>query len=382
MLLPKTLEGSARMTQTTAGAGRGPFSAHELKGWDFAPLQFVVDGLVPLGLTVLAGAPKVGKSWLSLDIALSVARGTAVLDENVHRCVKGAVLYLALEDSERRLRGRLEQLLGTGPDWPRNLFFETEWPGMHADGLERLDQWIAATEGARLIVIDVFQKFRSIGLQAGYEQDYRDLTKLLDLARHTQIGIILVHHLRKSGGGDPFERITGSAGFLGVPDTNIVLDKGRGGTRLLAQGRDIEEISREIVFDPLARVWRLARPRAVVRHPERDRIRAILQASPSPMGAIAIAAQTGQTANAVSKMLGEMFGDGEVVKAGWGLYADPTPLDAVNDGGDAHGAPNAQNSQNALNGQKPHDRPQSSSPNDYKRMVDRERRERLRLSGR
>lgn len=370
------------MTQTTAGAGQGPFSAHELKGRDFAPLQFVVDGLIPLGLTVLAGAPKVGKSWLSLDIALSVARGNAVLDENAHRCAKGAVLYLALEDNDRRLRGRLEQLLGTGPAWPRNLFFETGPLGMDSDGLERLERWIASTEGARLIVIDVFQKFRPIGSQAGYQQDYRDLTKLHDLARERQIGIILVHHLRKSGGGDPFERITGSAGFLGVPDTNIVLDKGRGGTRLLAQGRDIEEISREIVFDPLARVWRLARPRAVVRHPERDRIRAILQASPSPMGAIAIAAQTGQTANAVSKMLGEMFGDGEVVKAGWGLYADPTPLDAVNDGGDAHGAPNAQNSQNALNGQKPHDRPQSSSPNDYKRMVDRERRERLRLSGR
>lgn len=367
------------MTQTTAGAGRGPFSAHELKGRDFAPLQFVVDGLVPQGLTVLAGAPKVGKSWLSLDIALSVARGTAVLDENVHRCVKGAVLYLALEDSERRLRGRLEQLLGTGPDWPRNLFFETEWPGMHADGLERLDQWIAATEGARLIVLDVFQKFRSIGSQAGYEQDYRDLTKLLDLARHRQIGIILVHHLRKSGSGDPFERITGSAGFLGVPDTNIVLDKGRSGTRLLAQGRDIEEVSREIVFDPLARVWRLAKPRLVVKHPERDRIRAILGASPSPLSAIAIAAQTGQTANAVSKMLGEMIGDGQVVKAGWGLYADPPPLDASNGDGDAH---SAQNTHDAQNGQRPQDRPRSPSPNDYKRKMERERRERLRLSGR
>ena len=116
------------MTQTTAGAGQGPFSAHELKGRDFAPLQFVVDGLIPLGLTVLAGAPKVGKSWLSLDIALSVARGNAVPDENAHRCAKGAVLYLALEDNDRRLRGRLEQLLGTcllytsrtpiGPDEP------------------------------------------------------------------------------------------------------------------------------------------------------------------------------------------------------------------------------------------------------------------------
>lgn len=365
------------MTVRTARAEQGPFSAHELKERDFAPLQFIVDGLIPLGLTVLAGAPKVGKSWLSLDIALSVARGTAVLDESAHRCTKGAVLYLALEDSERRLRDRTEQLLGTGSDWPQNLFFETEWPRMDTDGLERLDRWIEAAQGVRLIVIDVFQKFRSIGSQAGYQQDYRDLTKLHDLARDRQIGIILVHHLRKTGGSDPFERITGSAGFLGVPDTNIVLDKGRGSTRLLVQGRDIDQFSREILFDPLARTWRFARPSLVVKHPERDRIRAILLASPSSLSAVAIAAQTGQTANAVSKMLGEMVNDRQVVKAGWGLYADPSRLGAAEGGGDAH---SAQHTPNTQNGQNPQDRPRASSLNDYKRIMDRERTERLRLS--
>lgn len=353
------------MTDMIEGPTEGPFSAHELKARTFAPLQFIVDGLIPIGLTVLAGAPKVGKSWLSLDIALSVARGTAVLDERVHRCGEGAVLYLALEDSERRLRGRLAQLLGTGPAWPRNLFFETTWPRMDADGLERLDRWVCETTGARLIVIDVFQKFRSVGSQAGYQQDYRDLTKLLDLARRREIGIILVHHLRKSGGGDPFERVTGSAGFLGVPDTNMVLDKGRAGTRLLAQGRDIEEFVRDVTFDPLALRWRLAQPRSIVKYPERARIRDILLESAAPLSAIAIAAQTGQTVNAVSRMLGEMLGDGEIVKAGWGLYTSkPMVVASV-------GNENAQSDQNDQNAQNAQDRPRSPDSNWARRIMER-----------
>lgn len=333
------------MTDKIDGPTGGPFSAQDLEARTFAPLEFIVDGLIPIGLTVLAGAPKVGKSWFSLDIALSVARGTAVLDEGAHRCGQGAVLYLALEDSERRLQGRLKQLLGGGPAWPRNLFFETAWPRMDADGLERLDRWVGETEGARLIVIDVFQKFRSLGSQAGYQQDYRDLAKLLDLARRREIGIILVHHLRKSGGGDPFERVTGSAGFLGVPDTNMVLDKGRAGTRLLAQGRDIEEFVREVTFDPLALRWRLAQPRSIVKYPERARILDILLASAVPSSAGNIAEQTGQTVNAVSRMLGEMLAEGKIVKAGWGRYIGK-PTDNL-----AAGNQNAQSDQNDQNAQ-------------------------------
>ena len=358
------------MTGKMDGPTEGPISAHDLEARTFAPLQFIVNGLIPIGLTVLAGAPKVGKSWLSLDIALSVARGTAILDEGEHRCGQGAVLYLALEDSERRLQGRLKQLMGKGPAWPRNLFFETAWPRMDADGLERLDRWVGETDGARLIVIDVFQKFRSLGSQAGYQQDYRDLAKLLDLARRHEIGIILVHHLRKSGGGDPFERVTGSAGFLGVPDTNMVLDKGRAGTRLLAQGRDIEEFRREVTFDPLALRWRLAQPRPIVKHPERARILDILLASAVPLAAGPIAAQTGQTVNTVSSMLGEMLAEGKIMKTGWGRY---TSIPADNS---TAGNQNAQNAQNDQSAQSAQHRPRVHDPNWVKRIGERERRAR------
>lgn len=310
------------MTSVTAGLVDGPVSADVLKQRQFAPLTFIVDGLIPTGLTILAGAPKARKSWLALDVALSVARGVACLDERKNLCPRGAVLYLALEDSERRLKDRIGQMLGDGPAWPTNLFFETSWPRMDADGVPRLRGWVEATRGARLIVIDVFQKFRpATGAQGGYSKDYADLTALQDLAREKDIGIVLVHHLRKSGGGDPFERMTGSTGILGAPDTLLVLDKGRGGTRLLAEGKDIEPAALEISFDDQAKRWRIAKPgSAVSSHPDRDRIVAVLKASPQPLAPREIAEMTGQSSDAVRQLLKTMSDAGEIEKIGRGRY--------------------------------------------------------------
>ena len=313
----------------------GPISADELKQRAFAPLKFIVEGLIPTGLTILAGAPKARKSWLALDIALSVARGVACLDERKNRCAKGAVLYLALEDSQRRLQDRIEQMLGAGPAWPANLFFETEWPRMDADTVPRLRQWIEGTPEARLIIIDVFQKIRAgNGPQAGYARDYDDLTALQKLARERDIGILLIHHLRKSS-GDPFERMTGSAGFQGASDTLIVLDKGRGGTRLLARGRDIEEVESELAFDNLAKRWRLAQPRpATSAHPERDRIKVLLAESPSPLSAKEVEDATGQGADAVRQLLKSMVDNGEIVRVARGRYSPRTETSAWRGAGD------------------------------------------------
>lgn len=310
------------MTRTSAELVDGPVSADVLKHRQFAPLKFIVEGLIPTGLAVLAGAPKARKSWLALDIALSVARGVACLDERKNACPKGAVLYLALEDSQRRLKDRVGQILGDGPGWPANLFFETEWPRMDANALPRLRQWIEGTPEARLIIIDVFQKIRSgNGAQTGYAKDYDDLTALQKLAREKDVGILLIHHLRKSG-GDPFERMTGSTGFQGASDTLIVLDKGRGGTRLLARGRDTEETEQEVIFDNLAKRWRLAQPRAAVSaHPERDRIVTLLAGSPKPLSPRDIEEATGQGGDAVRQLLKTMVDAGEIARVARGRYA-------------------------------------------------------------
>ena len=77
------------------------------------PTRFIIDRLLPQGLHILAGAPKVGKSWLALWLCLQVAQGTSVWDFPTHR---GTVLYLCLEDSLTRIQSRLFQITDDAPE--------------------------------------------------------------------------------------------------------------------------------------------------------------------------------------------------------------------------------------------------------------------------
>ena len=82
-------------------------SCEEIMSTAYKPLEYCVDGLLTQGLYILAGAPKVGKSWLALDICLSVAKGEDVLKHQTHI---GTALYLCLEDSYHRIQNRLYEL--------------------------------------------------------------------------------------------------------------------------------------------------------------------------------------------------------------------------------------------------------------------------------
>lgn len=76
-------------------------SAADLCARAFAEPKWAVPQIVAEGLTILAGKPKTGKSWLALDFAVAVAGGYAALG-NIE-CRQGPVLLLALEDNDRRL---------------------------------------------------------------------------------------------------------------------------------------------------------------------------------------------------------------------------------------------------------------------------------------
>jgi len=82
-------------------------TARALKRTVFKPITWVVADLIPEGLTVFAGKPKLGKSWLMLQTAFAVSTGGYILDQKV---AQGDVLYCALEDSERRLQARMAKV--------------------------------------------------------------------------------------------------------------------------------------------------------------------------------------------------------------------------------------------------------------------------------
>lgn len=182
--------------------------------------KFVVEGLLPEGLHILAGSPKVGKSWLALWICFQVSKGELVWGLTT---TAGTVLYLCLEDSYTRIQNRLFQLTD---DAPSTLRF-ANLSGCIGDGLEnQISSFLSEHPDTNLIVIDTLQKIRDIIPDTNsYISDYRDLSSLKNLAESHYVAILLVHHLRKMKDDDPMNMISGTTGLSGAADSNFVLKR-------------------------------------------------------------------------------------------------------------------------------------------------------------
>ncbi|MBD5133640.1 MAG: AAA family ATPase [Clostridiales bacterium] len=201
------------------------------------PLNFVVDTLISQGLHILAGSPKVGKSWLALWLAVTVAKGEPVWGLPVKQ---GTTLYLCLEDSQLRIQNRLFDVT---EDAPSNVHFCTE-SRILGDGLEeQLRQFLAEHPDTSLVIIDTLQMIRGTTYDNTYANDYRDLSVLKKLADAHGIAILLIHHLRKEKADDVFNRISGTTAISGAVDASFTLveeQRGSGRARLSCIGRDIE----------------------------------------------------------------------------------------------------------------------------------------------
>ena len=220
---------------------------------ELKPLEFVVDTLLAQGLHILAGSPKVGKSWLALWFAVTVAKGESVWGMQTKQ---GTTLYLCLEDSTRRIQNRLDEITD---DAPGNVHFCTE-SSILGEGLEQqLEAFLAEHPDTVLIIIDTLQMIRSARYDATYANDYRDLSALKRIADAHGAAILLVHHLRKEYSEDVFNRISGTAAMGGVADSSFTLvedKRGSGRATLSGIGRDIEY--RELVLERNAEnVWEL-----------------------------------------------------------------------------------------------------------------------------
>ena len=219
------------------------------------PIHFTIGGLLPQGLHILAGAPKVGKSWLALWLCLCVAKG-----ENVWSfpSARGDVLYLCLEDSYSRIQNRLLDITNDAPD---NLFFSTMSEKLRCGLEQQIERFLTEHPDTALIVIDTLQRIRSIANDVNpYASDYRDLGILKELADRHCIAILLIHHLRKMNDDDPMNMISGTTGISGATDSNFVLRKDkRGGSTatLYCTGRDIEYRELTLEFDGDTHVWNL-----------------------------------------------------------------------------------------------------------------------------
>ena len=208
-------------------------------------------GYLPEGATILAGRPKPGKSWLALDLALAVAKGSTCLGVD---CEQGDVLYLALEENKRRLQSRLDKL-STARElypWPTRLTMANDGKTHDAGGLEEIRSRGASRPNPRLVIVDGLAQFSSGRgkTEMQYEANHAAVKSLH--ASDVQIAVLIVHYVRKGiGESDPFEKVRGTRGLTSASDTCIILDRNRRGFTMYCRGRDFTEYERAVTFDNL-----------------------------------------------------------------------------------------------------------------------------------
>ncbi len=319
-----------RPTAATGIVYPSTISAAELVGKTFPDPRWAIPGTVPEGAALLAGAPKKGKSWMLLGWSVAIAAGGVAL--GILPVAAGDVLYLALEDTERRLQERLRLVLG-GESAPDRLHFRTAWPSLGDGAVGMLDAWLTAHPAARLVGIDVLARLRGpIAPGANlYQSDYGTMAALKTVADAHGVALVGVHHTRKADADDPLDLVSGTTGLAGAADTILILkrDKGRADATLYVRGRDVPEADHALAFDPVTCTWSLLGDAAEFRlTEERSEIVALLRESPEPLAPKQIAEALGRKDGAVRVMLGRMAAAGEVETVGRGKYRLP-PVTSV-----------------------------------------------------
>lgn len=262
------------------------------------PPMLLSDFFPATGLYLLVGKQKLGKSWFALQLALTKAQGGTFLDRQLSH---GRVLYLALEDNQRRMKSRIAKLQPELIDNPVALasieFFHID------DCVPRLgngfEAWLdARIKGRSLVIIDVLAKIRPARRSGsnGYQDDYGDIGGLQRLALKHEVCIVLLHHTRKAESDDPFDAILGTGGIGGAADGTVLLQRKRGDGSTIATvtGRDVEEGEFGLTFK--AGAWRFAGTAADIRETaERQAI----------IGLLRDAGTAGLTAKTLAETLGK-----------------------------------------------------------------------------
>jgi hypothetical protein len=226
---------------------------------DFPELEYVIPGLIPEGLTLLIGPPKSGKSWMLLAFCLAVSAGGMALNA-IKTGEPKRVLYLALEDGDRRMQSRCRSLLGDKARIPDLFHYVTTVrPGeMHA----LLAEFLGAYPGTAMIVIDTLGKVMppSTPGESSYQRDYRVASQIKKIADDKPgLAVLVAHHDRKAASEDFVDAVSGTHGLAGAADTITVLCRKRQSPEAIFKvtGRDVPEAEYALVLDS-SQSWRLA----------------------------------------------------------------------------------------------------------------------------
>ena len=239
--------------------GLNLISVSEFMEKEIPPTRWIVQDLISEGVTFISAPPKVGKSWLCLDLAVSTARGGKVLG---YQCNKCETVYLALEDNESRLQDRLRKYLGNSTP-PKGAHLTTQSEIYGRGLIEQLEQ---LDDNVGLVIIDTFVKVKPLKRSNSdtYDVDSKMLGDFQKLAFDKHLAIVFVHHNRKDVyarvDSDPFDCLLGSTALQGACDNMLVIKKNRKKSDqeppiLYATSKDSEEKELAIQFDTKTCRW-------------------------------------------------------------------------------------------------------------------------------
>ncbi len=309
-------------------------SAQKILETDYPEPTWFIDELLPAGLTVFAGPPKAGKSWLALQFAVAVASGGTELGRTCHQA---KVLYMSLEEGTGQGpmgKKRLEALAGDDGILEGLHFVDMEQedvvvrPQLGSTLEASIKAYIAG--GFKLIIIDTLGR-----VQSGFTPDYRaevgELAGLANICRSTHdVGIVLITHTHKGhapGSGDPFAAIYGTNAVAGTCQQMLLLERGDGNSRTLhRRSRHVGDGEPMALQALEGGSFTLLGAAAALQGGELSQqiVAAMVDAGASssePMTPADIKKLLAKVdSNTIDQRLGAMVKRGQVIKAGRGLY--------------------------------------------------------------
>ncbi|MEO5333003.1 MAG: AAA family ATPase, partial [Magnetococcus sp. YQC-5] len=298
------------------------FSMRELADSRFEPVLWSVTNLLTQWIYILGGKSKVGKSWLAFHIALSKAYGRPVFGSL--QTQKAGVLYISMEDHQRRLKNRMQQICHDEPT--DNLHCAIEWPRIGEGCVEQLDEWLTDHPSTKLVILDTLARIKPPRGRNGdiYAEDYAAVSAFKGISEKHAATILLVHHLRKMASDDPADMLSGTTGLAGGVDGTLILVKDHRKPNepltLHRSGRDL------MIDDPLSLnwdkesgVWTTLDSKEAFRQAiteEQQTILDTLHEAGCPLSIQEIANLTGKNVEATRKVMGRMVIVGVLLKNG------------------------------------------------------------------
>lgn len=303
-------------------------TAFDLMQRTFAALVWIVDQLIPEGTILIAGKPKSGKSWFVLNLLLSCCFAISFLRRETVQC---GVLYLALEDNDRRMKQRLGILMRLYEDKIerlRDFHYRCDWPA-GLEGADALDEYLSANAAIKVVAVDVLKKIRPVAdvRRNAYDLDYEAIAPWKAVADKHRVTLLLVHHSRKAEADDVFDEISGTLGINGAVDQMVVLRRLPGddrGATLHMRGRDLPE-DQELGIQLRDGWWEFQGPAAQLAANDARRVVLDCLHEDGPMKTGDLLKATGKRSrSALSNLLARMVKDGLITRSTEGYSLSST----------------------------------------------------------